>query len=474
RRVRTPNCTHIDMDRIYTRDQQCYVCGHTPSIGFLYVCRQDQHPLSAVSIEHVSAEEHHDCVQSELHQSLVASGLSASVIETAKRGIYTDDQLQKLKRQRSELKQAIQDVVVGNQINAMAAQLASPTTQGTSNTDGTSSSLLEKEQLIPTCTFRACHTCRPYYRDRVYASIPSVISNQQRPLTPEDASVLPTKNSRILRKIGLLPNPVPAAHPPDNEPLSPSTLPTSTDGTGTGTGDTGNITPSRASILTFRTTQTDLSTVQRLSNPRKRFYSLGSKSSRSMPGSLSGAPSVTRKLKFAIRGFFNTRADSPSIQSESTNNTVLLPGPGTTRDHTAGKPGDKTGNLEIGSSRRIRRQKDSADLRNGVYAGGHQGIRVSDRKTSRKIGDDTSSDSDSEYSVYSCSSQGEEVEVSGGVALTEEAVETHTPDILDTGRGAAVVSADANANEEVCGAGAHDVGGDETGDVGLQSIMAQV
>jgi hypothetical protein len=544
------------------------------------------------------AEEHHDCAKSELFQSLREAGLSASVIETAERGMYTDDQLQKLKMQKSELKQAIQDVIVGNQINAMAAQLATPTTQTPSNTDGTFSSLPEKEQLVPACTFRACHTCRPYYRDRVYASIPSIIFSQQRPLNPDDVSVLPTKNARVLRNIGLLPNPVPTEIPRDDEPLSPTTLPTSTDGTGTGTRDTGNITPSRASILTFRTTQTDLSTVQRLSNPRKRFYSLGSRSSRSVPGDLGGAPSVARKFKSAIRGMFNPRAESRKriktrvstprklsksghaekdkggegkrgekaengdvglasihdTEQESSTITLPLPGTGTARNITSGQSGEKVGEFDVGTLRRIRRQNHSADLRNGVYAGGHQRIRISNKKSKGKsvrksqrnaerktpvshrhsqsvngtvdtratptiigqkqrknrngtpfngtraasvsmssgsVDEDTSSNSESDFSVYSCSSEGEEVEVNGGVALTEEAGETHTPDILDMSK-RANGNADLglplplplplagggialpNGGFQFNGTGVRKVEGEETGDLGLQSIMAQV
>ena len=45
-------------------------------------------------------------------------------------------------------------------------------------------------------------------------------------------------------------------------------------------------------------------------------------------------------------------------------------------------------------------------------------------------GTEVDGDSESDCTVYSCVSEGSEVEVDGGVALTEEAVQTHIPDIL--------------------------------------------
>jgi hypothetical protein len=79
------------------------------------------------------------------------------------------------------------------------------------------------------------------------------------------------------------------------------------------------------------------------------------------------------------------------------------------------------------------------DLRNGTYVGGFEGLGSALRpkipqETAEVNGapadDENDGETDSNFTVYSFASEGSEVEVKGGVALTEEAVETHIPDIL--------------------------------------------
>lgn len=124
KRVRTPNCTHVDMDRIHGRDQQCYVCGREPSIGFLYECRQD---CSSPSLyDSLAAAEGGDVARpkSPLRSELEDIGLSESVIRTAEQGQYTSAQLKVLKTQKQDLKQIIEDSIQGSQINDVVARLA--------------------------------------------------------------------------------------------------------------------------------------------------------------------------------------------------------------------------------------------------------------------------------------------------------------------------------------------------------------
>lgn len=147
RRVKTPNCTHIDMDRSYGRDQLCYVCGREPSLGFLYVCRQDLNGSSPIARAYPEGSCDGVGLKSELRRSLEDIGLSESVIVNAERGGYTDAQLQTLKKQKLELRQAIEDAIQGSQINSMAVKLKGSLTSGLSNTDGTSGSVLENESV---------------------------------------------------------------------------------------------------------------------------------------------------------------------------------------------------------------------------------------------------------------------------------------------------------------------------------------
>ena len=97
KRMRTPNCTHVDMDRIYGRDQQCYVCGRTPPIGFLYECRQDHSSPSLHDLLSSQTAELVDPPKSRLRLELEEIGLSQSVIRAAEQGHYTRAQLGVLK-----------------------------------------------------------------------------------------------------------------------------------------------------------------------------------------------------------------------------------------------------------------------------------------------------------------------------------------------------------------------------------------
>ena len=140
RRVRTPNCTHVDMDRIYGRDQQCFVCGREPSIGFLYECRQDCRSPSLHDL--LTGQE--DVIEiarpkSPLRSELETIGLSDSVIRTAEQGHYTTAQLEVLKAQKQDLKQIIEDTIQGSQINDAVARLAA-FARAPSNNDGTMNS----------------------------------------------------------------------------------------------------------------------------------------------------------------------------------------------------------------------------------------------------------------------------------------------------------------------------------------------
>jgi CRISPR/Cas system-associated protein Cas10 (large subunit of type III CRISPR-Cas system) len=167
KRVRTPNCTHLDMDRVYGRDQQCNVCGRPPSIGFLYECRQD---YDVATLHDLLAEDDDDLgevTKSEVRMQLQWLGLSESVISTAEQGHYTHAQLEKLKAQKKELQQIISDSLQASHINNAAARLAA-LVQNPSNHDGASSSTVIKttvrwrEELLTRHPSTATYTFGPH------------------------------------------------------------------------------------------------------------------------------------------------------------------------------------------------------------------------------------------------------------------------------------------------------------------------
>jgi len=124
KRVRTPNCTHVDMDRVYGRDQQCFVCGREPSIGFLYECRQDCDTRSLHDLLEQENEDSREILKSDMRLQLEWVGLSESVIHAAEQGHYTKAQLEKLKGQKQELRLTISDALQASQINNAVSKLA--------------------------------------------------------------------------------------------------------------------------------------------------------------------------------------------------------------------------------------------------------------------------------------------------------------------------------------------------------------
>jgi hypothetical protein len=147
KRIRVPNCTHLDMDRVFGRHQLCHVCGNSPSIGFLYECRQDweTQPLRDLLTKD-DQDDDIGVIKSDTRLNLEWLGMSESVILTAEQGHYTEAQLEKLKAQKKELREIISDQLQASQINDAAARLAA-LVQTPSDNDGTSNSLQEKNAV---------------------------------------------------------------------------------------------------------------------------------------------------------------------------------------------------------------------------------------------------------------------------------------------------------------------------------------
>jgi hypothetical protein len=177
---------------------------------------------------------------------------------------------------------------------------------------------------------------------------------------------------------------------------------------------------------------------------------MGPRASGDIAHDLARQPSrLTRQgLRSAIQGIFR-----PNRESSSSGSNITLPVPrtGTVRSSSEVQA---VGDFDLPALRKVRREKERLEAEEGGLA-----VRF----------ENVSPASDSVMHTPEVTpSTGSEVEVDGGVALTEEAVETHTPDIL---------AADLFALKDV--AVVRDVELDRTfdddaADLGLQSIMAQV
>lgn len=256
----------------------------------------------------------------------------------------------------------------------------------------------------------------------------------------------------------------------DEPPLTAHT--TVTFATSTNAPHTASTTASDSSDLTFKTTQTDVDELRALRRPRRRFYNMGHRSSGDIARDLSRMPPLLtrQRLRTALQGIFRPGRDSSSSGSMI---TLPVPRTGTVRDSSPSKP---VGDFDMGALRRVRRQKERNELRNGTYVGGFEDVGVTASVTAKPgaapspHGSDVESScsSESEFSVYSCISEGSEAEAEGGALPSEEAVESHRPHVfavdVPVSKSAIRIQTKAVPYEE----------DDPEADGGLQSIMAQV
>jgi len=191
---------------------------------------------------------------------------------------------------------------------------------------------------------------------------------------------------------------------------------------------------------------------------------MGRRSSVDIARSLSRGSSLLtpQGLKSAVQGIFRPGRES---SSEGSNITLPLPRTGTVRDNTGSPP---VGEFDLGALRRVRKQKERNEVKNGTYTGGFENVTAHVTAPS-DVASGNNSSTNSEFSVYSFTTEEEENVVVEGVAITEEAAETHTPDLVALNvptihKLEAVIKTAEVATTEI----------EEDMDIGLQSIMTQV
>ncbi|KAF2439727.1 hypothetical protein P171DRAFT_447727 [Karstenula rhodostoma CBS 690.94] len=410
---KAPACTHVSMERIpvnVSRGFSCPSCGNYRSLGFLYVCRQER-DIAYFETHVANPPDADHSKKSVLRREMEDIGLSESVIVAAEQGLYTDHQLDKLKAKKTELN----GVIAGS---LQAAQMRDAIVHVSAN------STREAFETIPSCQIVACHACRPYFRDRISMSFDAVFKDEVLPLQPAEADFLPVKSAQIIRNISC--RPIPAPLRITIEENTQSTLLLSS-----GYLDDSPSTPSQSSTYTYKTTQSEIDTLNTTRRHRRRFYKMGHRSSGELSRDLTRQmPLFFRQgLKEAFKGIF--RATARDSSSSGSNITLPMPHTAAARD-TADVAA--MGEFDMGALRRVKRQKDRFDRRqdhgDSACASEHDNANwVLERRFASRT-DDESGSSGSILSVHSFVSEGSEVEVEGGVALTEEAVETHTPNII--------------------------------------------
>ena len=253
----------------------------------------------------------------------------------------------------------------------------------------------------PPCFFQACHGCRPWLQERSYASIDAAFDDFLPSMTPAEAAWLHVIDARTLRNMTL---------PGDHSHKF-----------------TTNASASVQTVHTFHDTQV----LERNRNPRNRFYMLDNRSSASISRAIKTNTGRWHALCQTIKGIFKGTARSTSTPRPG-DSFITLPvsRTGTARKLTAKEAGEPVLEFDLGILRRVRRQRERwfpaerfETVPRRLF---NKGARCSVEEPRAEDTDGT----DAAGAHASGTTAGGEVEVDGGVALTEEAVATHTPDIL--------------------------------------------
>ncbi|KAF2087928.1 hypothetical protein K490DRAFT_56499 [Saccharata proteae CBS 121410] len=426
-------CTHVVMNKAYACT--CQLCGQKPAIGWVYVCAQDEtfgkDPWETLANSQLwTAENPRPLRLPSGPELLRIAGCSKSIVESANQGMYSHEQIQMLLKQRNRVNEVIagsdpkkiKHVDSAAEGDISGATMNPSVDKGSVDLSGESDESVPKEvqrarlrqrkRLCPPCRFKACHTCRPYFKDRLHQSIDAVCAGEVKPLTIGEAQTLPFSSAAILSHIRAMPD-TPSSYESMTSIFEPS--PT-------------------ASNMSLDSTLTDNEVYANNQKSAKQFYNVrihddavstsdedavnstitdSNKKENVAPLTMSQQLRQTRPepsrfrltLKQAICDMFQ-----PKRESSSSGSSITLPLPNTGRErelfNNEGEDFD-LGLIKKGLS-------DYGPVKKGAV--GATTPVASAPVLARKDSID--------------SAASEEVEVDGGVALTEEALEKHMPDIM--------------------------------------------
>jgi hypothetical protein len=239
---RRGQCTHITMNRLHG-DHVCQMCGRIPKIGWLYACRQDwlvenqQESVASAAESAIVVPDESDYfdVMARFASSIK---MSPSVIKQIRDGHYNYDQVERLVAQKEHLISTIKKLeglstentpsslhsnVFQSHANIIASigtsnspssshkhHLNVPSSSGTAaqqnharKGSGTSTTSKQSRLRPDRCNYMVCHACRPFLHDRLFANVDSILDGVYPPITEGEAKTLPMMNPAIVRGFGL-------------------------------------------------------------------------------------------------------------------------------------------------------------------------------------------------------------------------------------------------------------------------------
>ena len=236
--TRRAACTHITMERLYG-GFKCHICDKISHFDWVYSCTQDEtipandavfvdlavsspfEPRSTVGIEEALPS-------SDMDVQIVTPHLNPWVENAIKEGHYTPEQAELLRAQKQSVidntRITLQKFEQSQTSEKNSSRISKETQSVRTVPDlllGTVHDIVQKSaiekaefsaplssepklKMYPHCKYRACHHCRPTYRDRTWQCFDEVFSdNSTIDLDMLDAEERPLASVSLLRNIGL-------------------------------------------------------------------------------------------------------------------------------------------------------------------------------------------------------------------------------------------------------------------------------
>lgn len=437
------NCTHIHMARLYGRNT-CDQCGRHPSFGWLYVCTQDNEAAradpAATAVDSFLDDDDNSPTTSD---STAVLALSSSVRAQIRGGLYTPVQIERLKEQKRKVQKTITQSTRSNSpVNqrpspatykraerSITPSMAIPHKSDLKSTtaslvskmatlDGTEKSAQEAAQILTPCQYKCCHRCRPHFQDRLHTSFEVAFSSQTKPVTREEALTLPVLDAAIVCRFGLQ-----TPRRSTLRPINTSTPSSSTDSTSMAVdalempdaspSPSLNMTPSPAPSTDGCYEKMNIISDAELDRQMRDVSAVPLPPD--TPPASAQSPELHKAVAHKLRRVSGTVSPAESSHTASPPlSNISTSSPNTVS--TTSTPPDVDGEDGDVSRRRSRYSMTSDNHRHNTLRHGH-------RDLSQVNAQSRSSSTDSLVSEI-------DGEVDGGVALTEEAIATHTPDLI--------------------------------------------
>lgn len=382
-----PVCTHIAMSKLYGFEERCFQCYRIPSIGFIYVCEQDQVygeiPQIPQALKRLSKGDKRTLAD------LQSLGFDNSIMRAAESGFYTAAQLETLISQKLHVRSVIE--ITKEKDKQSETSVKSDEDGKPPYGDTIKPRSKHKHDFSDSskpCDYKICHKCRPFSRDRSFISLEAVFNGEIQPPNAWEKGFMPVADVVTVRGLGL-------KQPISSQQFEDAWEDMAEDHPGeSATSSTNSITPSIAS-------KQALSDIEEEDSEYLKAYELAQGRDLSEDQTTQGQSTESKgfrdSLKRSLQDMLQRNKSGPSanrLGRKAKNKTSLNP-----KD-----------SLDIDLWRKM-----SEDLLQEASA----------KMLPTDDGEDLI-----EPSEGSTITEEEYVEI--GVALTEEAIETQTPDLITT------------------------------------------